>query len=76
MKELKHYICDGCMPTENEILETINISKKENCAVILRWYDSYNKHYDLIITDITNLEECINIINENMYGLPYNQLHL
>ena len=58
MKELKQYICDGSTPTDNEILDCIDIAKKENCVVRLQWTFPYSGTYILMIYGDETLVEC------------------
>ena len=42
MKIVKEYICDGDLPSDEEILESIEIANKEDCIVKLQWFGSYS----------------------------------
>lgn len=48
MKRIKDYICDGTLPTKEEIIEAVEISKLDNCRVRI-----INKDYKpiLVTTD-------------------------
>lgn len=57
MKEIKQYMCDGTIPTNNEILECIDIAKKENCIIKLTWIFPHSGTYNLQICGDETLEE-------------------
>ena len=44
MKLIKEYMCDGVLPTKEEIVEAVKISKSENCRVRI-----INKDYKAIL---------------------------
>lgn len=58
MKLIKDYICDDIIPTDEEILECIDIvNKEENCIIRLNWY-FYSSKYTLEINKGATFEEC------------------
>lgn len=59
MKLVKDYMCDDIRPTDEEILECIDIvNKEENCIVRLNWYFPYSGKYKLEINKGDTFEEC------------------
>ena len=59
MKLVKDYMCDDIRPTDEEILECIDIAnKEENCIVRLNWYFPYSGKYKLEINKGDTFEEC------------------
>ena len=60
MKLIKEYVCDDIRPSDEEILEGIEIANKENCIVRLTWYFPYSGNYKLEIEKGMTIEECKN----------------
>lgn len=49
MRVKKIFHCDSNIPSDTEILECIQISKLEDCAVELQWYVEWSGWYSIII---------------------------
>ena len=68
MKPIKDFLCDKTHPTDEEILECINIANAENCVVKLRWFAPYNGQHWLLIEPGMSFEECKAIVPKR-YGV-------
>lgn len=64
MKQIKSYLCDNCTPTDEEIMQCIEIANVEDCIVELKWYSPYSGWYELCISKDMTFEECKNILPE------------
>lgn len=60
MKIVKEYICDNRIPTDDEIIECIDIANKENCIVKLKWFFPYNGWHKLHINENMSFDDCKN----------------
>lgn len=54
MQRIKIYMCNDTLPTKEEIIEAVEISKSDNCKVIV-----INRDYKKIFatTDMSNIDE-------------------
>lgn len=59
MTLVKNYVCDSKTPTNEEILEAIEIAKRDKCIVKLSWNFPYSGWYSLSIDSTTSFEEAI-----------------
>jgi len=58
VKRIKEFICDDyCIPTDEELLECINIAKSENCIVYLHYTLPMSRTHTLYIDSTTTFEE-------------------
>ena len=58
MKQIKYYECESCTPTNEEILQCIEIANNENCIVNLKWFFPYSGWYTLRIIKGMTFENC------------------
>ncbi len=58
MKLIKEYLCDDHIPSDEEILQGIEIANSEDCIVRLKWFFPYSGQYKLHITKGMTLEDC------------------
>lgn len=68
MKYIKEYLCDGEIPSSEEIRECLEIVQNENCVIKLTWFVSYNDWHKLFIKNRMTFEECADKIPK-VYGL-------
>jgi hypothetical protein len=59
MKLVKEYECDKRTPSDEEILQGIEIANSEDCIVNLKWFFPCSGWYTLRITKGMTLESCI-----------------
>jgi hypothetical protein len=46
IKELKSYICEfDTVPTDDDLMQAIEIAKKDNCVVEIHWTLKWSGHY-------------------------------
>ena len=58
MKRIKEFVCDDFgIPTDEELLECINIAKSENCRVILYYTPPLSRTHTICVESTTTLEE-------------------
>ena len=58
MKRIKEFVCDDyCIPTDDELIECINIAKSENCRVILYYTLPLSRTRTICVESTTTLEE-------------------
>ena len=50
MKLVKTYVADSKIPSDEEIVECIEIASKEGCIVRLEWFIPYNGKHSVDIT--------------------------
>lgn len=62
MKLVKEYLCDDGTPSDEEIRKVLEIVKKEDCIVKLRWFFPYSGRYELYITKDMSFEECMDAL--------------
>lgn len=58
MKLIKEYLCDNRTPSDEEIMECLEIANKEDCIVKLKWFFPYSGWYHLTATKDMTFEEC------------------
>ena len=68
MKYIKEYLCDGEIPSSEEIRECLEIVQNENCVKKLTWFVPYNGWHKLFIKNGMTFEECVDKIPK-VYGL-------
>lgn len=54
IQECKVYLCEG--PTDEEILEALDIVKRDHCIIKLQWYVRHRGIYHAIVTFDSTLE--------------------
>ena len=64
MKIVKEFICDGDVPSDEEILECIEIAKREDCAIKLKWFGSYSGWHKLLLYKGMTLETCKGVLKK------------
>lgn len=62
MKQIKMYLCDNRIPTDEEIMQCVEIANAEDCIVELRWNFPYSRWYKLNISKGMTFEECKNAL--------------
>lgn len=68
MKLVKEYLCDGRIPSDEEIRECLEIVNKEDCIVKLTWFFTYSGWYKLFVKNGMTFEECKDKLPK-VYGL-------
>jgi len=68
MKLIKEYLCDGARPSEEEIVECLEIVDKESCIIELRWFFPYSGWYNLFIDQSMTFDECMDKLPK-VYGI-------
>ena len=68
MKLIKEYLCDNTAPSDEEIIECLEIVNNENCIVRLTWFFPYNGWHKLHIKTGMTFEECKNKLPK-VYGI-------
>lgn len=63
MKQIKSYLCDNRTPTDEEIMQCVEIANAEDCIVELTWYFSYSECKLNISKDMT-FEKCKNAVSK------------
>lgn len=58
MKLVKEYECDNRTPSDEEILQSIEIANTEDCIVKLKWFFPYSGWHSLHITKGMTFEDC------------------
>ena len=58
MKLIKEYLCDRSTPSDEEIIECLDIVNKEDCIVKLTWFFPYNGWHKLFVKKGMTFEEC------------------
>lgn len=58
MKLIKNYLCEGRVPSDEEIIQGIEIVNSEDCVVHLIWVYPYSGKYELYISKGMTLEDC------------------
>lgn len=64
MKQIKEYMCDDSLPSKEEIIEAIEISKRDNCRVRI-----INNNYKAILvtrdnSSTDNIDRLMTILEE------------
>lgn len=67
MKLIKEYLCNG-HPSDDEIIESLEILAKEDCIIKLTWFIRYNGWHKIFIKKDMTLEECKDRLPKR-YGL-------
>lgn len=58
MKLIKEYLCDNRTPSDEEIMECLEIVNNEDCIVKLTWFFPYNGWHKLFVKNGMTFEEC------------------
>ena len=58
MKLIKEYLCDSITPSDEEIMECLDIVNKEDCIVQLTWFFPYNGWHQLCVKKGMTFKEC------------------
>lgn len=58
MKLIKEYLCDRSTPSNEEIMECLDVVNKEDCIVKLTWFFPYNGWHKLFVEKGMTFEEC------------------
>ena len=67
-KLVKEYFCDKQTPSDEEIMQSVEIANKENCVVKLKWFFPYSGWYDRYIKPGMTFEEVKESLPE-VYGV-------
>ena len=65
MKVVKEFICDGDLPSDEEILKSIEIANKENCIIKLQWFGSYSGWHKIQFNNGATLEKIKEILKKH-----------
>lgn len=66
IQELKIYLCDR--PHEDEIRQAMEISKRDNCIIELRWFVEYSGWYKALVEPGSTIQDVEKQIPK-MYGI-------
>lgn len=58
MKLIKEYLCNDIVPSDEEIMECLEIVNNENCIVKLIWFLPYNSWHEFFVEKGMTFEEC------------------
>lgn len=68
MKLIKEYLCDNRTPSDEEIMECLEIVNNEDCTIKLTWFFPYNGWHKLFIEKGMTFDECKNK-TRRVYGV-------